>query len=235
MPRIHLDGCPPSEAQRAVTSRLSGRPARSTPITSFGERAAAVCISLPKARKSLTGWPLTLRMRSPPCMPACAAGSPGMTVAATAGGGASCSPSSPRYLSTDWPDGSRFSGSSSCRGWPSLPRTLSGSGVRASRAFATASIASLQVVTARPSTPRMRSPGWMPAAAAMLCGAAVTTGATSGRPSMNISQNAASVKIRLNPGPAATMAMRCHTGLPVNSCARSAGSTSPSRASSILT
>ena len=34
-----------------------------------------------------------------------------MTVAATAGGGASCSPSLPRYWPTSWPGGSSFSGS----------------------------------------------------------------------------------------------------------------------------
>ena len=76
---------------------------------------------------------------------------------------------------------------------------------------------SLQVVTGSPSTARMRSPGCTPATAAMLFGVAVTTGATSGLPSMNIAQNATIVKIRLNPGPAATMAIRFHTDLPVNS------------------
>ncbi len=98
-----------------------------------------------------------------------------------------------------------------------------------------ASSESLQVETFWPFTLRMRSPGWTPASAAMLCGVAVTIGAKSLRPSMNISHSAAIVKITLKPGPAATIAMRFQTDLPVNSWSRSAGSTSPSRASSIFT
>ena len=64
---------------------------------------------------------------------------------------------------------------------------------------------------------------------------AVTTGAASGRPSMNISHSAATVKIRLKPGPASTIRMRFHTGWPVNSWSRNCGGTTPSRASSIFT
>jgi hypothetical protein len=75
----------------------------------------------------------------------------------------------------------------------------------------------------------------MPAVAATVPGSAVTIGATSGLPTMYIAQNAAMVKMRLNAGPAATMAMRFHTDLPVNSWPRSVAGTSPSRASSILT
>ena len=75
----------------------------------------------------------------------------------------------------------------------------------------------------------------MPASAARLPGCALTTGAMSGRPIRNIAQNATSVNSRLKPGPAATIAMRCQIGLPVNSTLASAGSTSPSRLSSIFT
>ena len=118
-----------------------------------------------------------LTMRSPPWMPPRAAGCPGLTVPAIAGGGARRRPSLPKYWSIGWPAGRRSSGSTSSRVWPSAWRTVSGSGVSASSALPTASIESLQVETWRPLTLRMRSPGWMPASAAMLSGVAVTIGA----------------------------------------------------------
>ncbi len=235
MPIIQSEGWPCSDSRRATTCSGMVLPLRSTTIASFGDTAASCCTSLPIPRKSVAGLPFTLTMRSPASMPASAAGWSGSTVAATAGAGIGSRPRVVKYWSTVWPGGSLSSGSSRRRCVPSGSRTVSGSGVRPSRAFATTSSESPQVSTSRPAMLRMRSPGWMPAWAAMLCGLAVTMGALSGRPTMNISHSAATVNSRLKPGPASTIRMRFHTGWPVNSWPCSCGGTTPSRASSIFT
>src|SRR5581483_4376066 len=76
----------------------------------------------------------------------------------------------------------------------------------------------------------------MPAAAAMLAaGGAPRIGRASGSPYMKSPAYTSTAKTKLNSGPAMTMAKRFHTLCRLKARASSAGSTGPSRSSSIFT
>ncbi|MCY1412114.1 hypothetical protein D9M71_275120 [compost metagenome] len=93
-----------------------------------------------------------------------------------------------------------------------------------------------QPVTALPSTETISSPTSRPARAAMLSGAMLPmTGLICWLPSIASTQKNNSASRKLATGPAATIAMRCPTGLRLKDCPSSSAGTSASRSSSIFT
>ena len=119
-------------------------------------------------------------------------------------------------------------------GAPLAVRTWIGTSSRSMAAVASAIAASLQVGVGRPSTVT-RVSSWCSPADAAMPSACPTTGAKSGRPTTNMAHRNSTHSSRLASGPAATIAIRCHTGCRLNARSASCAGTSASRSSSIFT
>ncbi len=122
------------------------------------------------------------------------------------------------------------------RSAPSASRTRSASSGRPTEPVAISCSASDQVGVAFPLTDRISSPACNSARAAGVSGAiAPISGRTPVSPSVSTSQKATIANRKLKAGPAATMAVRRHSGWRLNARCSSPGGTGPSCSSSILT